>query len=91
MILALEYNEYYQVTCLCEPQLGARGLYPDMNISGKDGLKAIMAVRDMIGYADGKNDLFDLSSRIQVPVRQMLPYIDQFLENDLFRIVKEGK
>ena len=50
-----------------------------------------MAVRDMIGYADGKNDLFDLSSRIQVPVRQMLPYIDQFLENDLFRIVKEGK
>ncbi len=92
VILALEYNEFYQVTCLCEPQLGARGLYPDMNISGKDGLKEIMAVRDMIGYADGRNDLFDLSSRIHVPVRQMIPYIDQFLENGLFRIVrKENK
>ncbi|MDE5590040.1 MAG: DUF4910 domain-containing protein, partial [Acetatifactor sp.] len=34
MIMAIEYNVFYRIKCLCEPQLGKRGLYPTVSKKG---------------------------------------------------------
>lgn len=75
VIEALEHNYYYRINIICEPQLGKRGLYP--TISQKGSYDAIMALRDFIAYADGKNDLIDISNIINVPVRELCTIADQ--------------
>lgn len=80
-IMALEYNEYYIVNCLCEPQLGKRGMYP--TISQKNGYEEVKKIRDFLAYADGKNDLLDISNIIGVSVEQLIPIVDKLKEKNL--------
>ncbi|MCM1264435.1 MAG: hypothetical protein NC313_17120, partial [Butyrivibrio sp.] len=84
-IQAMEYNRKYQVTVLGEPQLGKRGLYP--TISKKDMYDNIYALRDFIAYADGSNDIFEISDIIGVPVSNLLPIIRKLKDNDLIKVV----
>ena len=77
----LEMNEYYQVGVLCEPQLGKRGLYP--TISKKGSYDGIFTMRDFIAYADGTNNLIDLSKILSVPCKELLPIAKQLLEAGL--------
>ncbi len=83
----LEKNAYYRVKVLCEPQLGKRGLYSD--ISRKGTYDGIMVQRDVISYADGRNDLLDLSERIGVPVSEIVDIVDRLVDNDLLEKVGE--
>ena len=85
-ILTLEYNEKYQVTCYCEPQLGKRGLYP--TVSKKGQYDEVYKLTNMIAYADGTNDLIDISNRINVPVCEMIDNIEKLIENGLFKIAE---
>lgn len=80
-IQALEYNYCYRVKCLCEPQLGKRGLYP--TISQKGSYDDVAAMIDFIAYADGHNDLIDISDRIQVPVEVLIPIIKKLMEKEI--------
>lgn len=80
-IEAMERNERYQVAVLCEPQLGRRGLYP--TVSQKGSYDAVKAMTDFIAYADGKNDLFDISDRIGVDAAALIPIVNALLENGL--------
>lgn len=82
VIRALECNARYRINCLCEPQLGPRGLYPTecfnrSSISVKD-------MMDFIAYADGTQDLFDISDRIGVPVSRLDEIAQKLMEADLF-------
>lgn len=81
LIRELEYNRHYNMKVACEPQLGKRGLYPD--ISRKGSYDAIMTQRDVISYADGRNDLIDLSEIIKAPVDEIIEVIDRLVEADL--------
>lgn len=81
-ITALEYNEKYKVTCFCEPQLGKRGLYP--TVSHKGQYNEVRKLTNLIAYADGQNDLIDISNRIGVPIKAMIENVDTLLENGLF-------
>lgn len=81
---ALEWNEFYQTNCLCEPQLGKRGLYP--TISQKGSYDSILAMRDLIAYSDGTRDLLDISSTIKVPVKELIPIIEKLLKHNLLSI-----
>lgn len=83
VIRALEYNAKYQVTVLGEPQLGKRGLYP--TLSQKGNHDAVAAMMDFMAYADGRNDLIDISDRIGVPVRDLLPTLKKLYDTDLIR------
>lgn len=85
VIEILEKNAYYKVKVLCEPQLGKRGLYSD--ISRKGSYDGIMVQRDVLSYADGRNDLIDLSERIGVPVSEIVDIVDRLVENDLLEEV----
>lgn len=88
-ITALENNNKYRIRVLCEPQLGKRGLYP--TISQKGTSNAVKAMSDFIAYADGTNDLIDISNIIGVSVKDLLPIIEKLKDNNLIEEVKNGK
>ena len=83
-ITSLEYNYYYRIKTLCEPQLGKRGLFPDLSRKGMYDVLATL--RNFIAYADGKNDLIDISEIIGVPVWEIIDTIEKLNENDLLEI-----
>lgn len=88
VILALEYNHYYKVTCLCEPQLGKRGLYPTE--SRKGIYHEVKKMTNLIAYADGKRDLIDISTKIKVPIEELIPIAVKLKDAGLFEIVEEA-
>jgi len=77
----MEANEKYRMKVLCEPQLGKRGLYP--TISQKGSYDEIAAMMNFIAYADGRNDIFDISDIIGVPPYHLLPIIEKLRLNKL--------
>lgn len=83
VICAIERNGYYEMNVLCEPQLGKRNLYP--TISQKGSYDAVKAMTNFIAYADGKNDLFDISMRIGVPVYKLIEIVEQLEEHGLLK------
>lgn len=84
-IEALEHNWRYKIICYGEPQLGKRGLYP--TISQKGSYDDVKIMTDFIAYADGKNDIVDISNIIGVPVRELLPIISKLRKADLIKVV----
>ena len=87
-VQAMEYNGYYRIKCLCEPQLGKRGLYP--TISQKGSYNAVKAMTDFIAYADGNNDLMDISNIISVPIDKLIPVIDNLTKCDLLEKIEKN-
>lgn len=84
MIEALEYNHKYQIQCLGEPQLGKRGLYPTVSQKGSSG--AVRVMSNFIAYADGMNDLMDISNIIKVPVERLVTVIEKLQEEKLISV-----
>lgn len=84
-IIALEKNETYKVECLCEPQMGKRGLY---SLTTKEGtyLERVRMM-NIIAYADGKNDLLDISNIINAPIGELYSIIDKLSEKGLINIL----
>ncbi|MCR5627421.1 MAG: DUF4910 domain-containing protein, partial [Lachnospiraceae bacterium] len=83
-IEALEYNRKYRITTLGEPQLGKRGLVPTM--STKETYQETLALKNLIVYADGRNDLIDISNIIKQPVSMLTGLVDKLLACDLLEI-----
>lgn len=70
----LEKNRVYKVTCLGEPQLGRRGLYPTRGtIHSRPQVSDML---NLLAYADGTNDLIEISDTIKVPVERLYPLVD---------------
>lgn len=86
-IEALEYNQYYEVTCLCEPQLGKRGLIPTVSSKDTSLEQQAQNIKNIVGYADGKLDLFELSEIIKVPTDKLIPLLKRLLNAKLLRVV----
>lgn len=84
-INALEHNHNYQIECFGEPQLGKRGLYP--TISQKGSYDEVTTMMNFIAYADGKNDLFDISNIIGVPVKNIWPIAEKLARAELIKAV----
>ena len=85
-IEAIENNAVYRVTCLCEPQLGKRGLVPTM--SSKETYQETLALKDILAYADGRNDLIEISNIIEQPVSAVTSVIKKLLEAKLVEKVQ---
>ncbi|MBQ9140638.1 MAG: DUF4910 domain-containing protein [Lachnospiraceae bacterium] len=85
VLTALEYNKYYRTNCLCEPQLGKRGLYP--TVSRKGIYDEVKKLTNLIAYADGKNDLIDISNKIGVPVCELTENLEKLLANGLLDVM----
>jgi len=89
----LEANGIYRATCLGEPQLGRRGLYP--TLSQHDSVAGVRTnvrtnVRTMmniLAYADGQRDLVSLAERIGEPAETCIPIITRLLQERLLERV----
>jgi aminopeptidase-like protein len=89
-IMILENNRIYKVTTLCEPQLGKRGLYP--SVSRKGQYDEVLKLVNFLSYADGNNDLIDISNIIGVPVYELLELVTMLQDNELLKLEgSEGK
>ena len=86
-VQTMEHNAIYRIKCFCEPQLGKRGLYP--TVSKKGSYDAVKAMTDFIAYADGTNDLLEISNIIRQPVDVLIPIAEKLLANDLVEKVEE--
>ena len=82
-IETLENNETYMVTCLCEAQLGVRGLMPTM--SSKETYQDTLALKDVLAYADGRNDVIELSNIIEQPTERVIKVCSQLFEAGLLK------
>lgn len=81
-IIVLENNFYYKVSCLCEPQLGRRGLYPNTKLKGTHS-EELVTIKNVIAYADGTNDLIDISDLIGVSAYDLTDIIENLLDMEL--------
>ena len=84
VVNALENNGYYQMECKCEPQLGKRGLYP--TISRKGSNYSVRTMQHFIAYADGRNDLIEISNILGTPVDELIPIKDKLMEHQLLTV-----
>jgi aminopeptidase-like protein len=84
-ISLIEANATYRTTCLGEPQMGRRGLYPTLSQLGS-GLH-VQTMMNILGYADGGLDLVSLADRIGASAEACLPIITRLLEEGLLERV----
>lgn len=80
-----ESNATYRVTFCGEPQLGKRGLYP--TISHKHSTQSTKPLMDFLAYADGTNDLINISNLIGIPTWELVPIAQQLLTHGLIEQV----
>ncbi len=80
-IRILECNGCYRINCLCEPQLGRRGLYPA--VSKKGVYDEVRKLQDFILYADGRNDLIDISNLIEYPAAMLIDMVQTLMKQGL--------
>ncbi len=88
IIDAFEIGLYPVATNFCEPQLGKRGLYP--NLSKIDPKKSqdisddTLSVRmNILAYADGQNDVFTLSKIVGCSLEKILIELEILKNNGL--------
>lgn len=84
-IEVLEHNHRYQSQCLCEPQLGKRGLYPTLSQKGQ--YEAVRKMMNFLAYADGNHDLIEISNIIGVSVKELIPMVEELKEAALIKAV----
>jgi len=82
----IEENRKYKINCLGEPQLGKRGLRPTIGTK-HSYTKEAETMSNFIAYADGQNDLIDISNKIKVGVWQLYPVIEKLMKADLLTVV----
>ena len=81
IIELLEFNDHFKINCLCEPQLGKRGLYPDL--STKKSASIMEHMVNFIAYADGSRDLIAIAEKIGVSTSDLIPIAQQLLDAKL--------
>ena len=77
----LENNRKIRIKTIGEPKLGKYGLVPTM--SSKETYKETLIIKDVCAYADGKNDLLDLSRIIGKPVSEIIPVVNKLKDAGL--------
>lgn len=89
-IRVLEANAIYNMNVVMEPELGKRGLYP--TVSKKDGYPDyIKHIRNFIAYADGTNDLINISNIIGAPVDVLLRIVDDLMAEGLLETLNHNR
>lgn len=79
----LERNTYYVVSQPCEPQLGPRGLYP--NVSTRMSGLTVRAMMNFLAYCDGSSDVLDIAKIIGVSPFDLLPFAERLSAEGVIR------
>ncbi len=81
----IEANGIYRATCLGEPQLGPRGLYPTLSQHARGVW--VRTMMNILAYADGQRDLVSLADRIGEPAETCIPIVARLLQERLLERV----
>ncbi len=90
-LVTLEQNGVFQTSVLCEPQLGKRGLYPNISCKNFAAQASYNSNRmHLLAYADGQQDLLSIADIINVPMWELLPILEELEKHGLIRSVENG-
>ncbi len=81
----IEANHTYRVTVLGEPQLGKRGLYPDISIV--HDVHPAKTMMDFIAFCDGRHDLIAIAETIGAPAWDLVPLAEKLADEGLIERV----
>ena len=80
-IQVIEHNAKYKAKILCEPQLSRRGLQASISQKGK--YDEVLKLRNVISYADGRNDLISLGEILKESAYDLINRVKVLEENGL--------
>merc|ERR1711991_977061 len=86
IINILEKNEKIGCTVLGEPQLGKRGLRPQ--VGEKNNFVKVKTIMNLLTYADGKNTILDIAEIINEPFEKIISLVDELIKHNLIKIIK---
>jgi len=78
---AIERHCHPRLTVLCEPQLGRRGLYPQL--STPEAGSGVPLILNLITWADGTKSLIEIADECGVAVWELYPLVDQLVSHGL--------
>ena len=82
----IENNEKLQLTTLAEPQLGKRGLYPNLSsLKSRSMLDATMA---LLAYCDGNHSLLDIANKCNLDMMELVSLAEKFKKENLLTEVE---
>lgn len=79
----LEINVRPEALVACEPQLGRRNLYASLSSKGSAALSRVY--RDVLAYADGRNDIFEMAALLDRDPLQIFEAAALLREHELIR------
>lgn len=82
---AIERNQNYHITVLCEPQMGNRGLYP--TLSTKKSKEQVRLIMDVLSLCDGQHSLLEIAEYLKTPIWELYEIIDKLLDHSLIEAV----
>jgi aminopeptidase-like protein len=88
-VIILETNDFWKVNVLCEPQLGKRGLYP--NVSTKTSNSKIRNQMNVISYFDGNTDLLQIADKCKISYHEVLEVVEELKNYGLINKVVRSK
>ncbi|WP_257912650.1 zinc aminopeptidase, M28 family [Campylobacter lari] len=84
IIMNLEINGIYQNTVFCEPNLGKRGLYHTINTSSTNNIPISC---NFLAYCDGKNDVLDIASKLNIQAYELKNLIEKLKFHKLIKLI----
>jgi len=85
ILAAIEANEIFEATHpYCEPQLGARGLYPTTGGASLDALH-LPDMMHVLNFCDGSADLLSVAERGNRPISELRPVVDLLVSHGLLK------
>ena len=86
---AINHNHTYKSVNCCEPQLGKRGLYP--NISTRDSAAKVRQMMNLLAYTDGTRDLLAIAEKLACSIFELIPLAELLHSHGLLEIVEKEK
>ena len=80
-IEAIEQNKKFNVSVLCEPQMGKRGLFP--TLSTKNPSEEVRFMMNFISLCDGTTSLVEIAERLDVPIWDLYELVDKLKSHSL--------
>ncbi|WFE89346.1 DUF4910 domain-containing protein [Roseibium porphyridii] len=85
VLAIIDNNRVWKIKRPCEPQLGARGLYP--SVSTKNKARQVRTLLNINAYADGTRDFIDLCQTIEADPAEVLPLLHKLIDGDVLEEV----
>jgi aminopeptidase-like protein len=80
-IEAIERNNYYKATVLCEPMMSKRNLYPTLNDKSED--KDSRTRMNFLSLCDGQTSLLEIAEYLNLPIWELYEIVDVLKRHDL--------